>query len=102
MRRILVNYARDRGRQKRGGELERITLKPYHGSREDVDLLDLDEALDELDAFDPLKRRLVELRYFGGLAADDVADALGFSRATFYREWAAARAWLFSRLNDPA
>lgn len=101
MRRILVNHARDRNRQKRGGGAQRITLKPYHArSHLTIEVIALDNALRELEQFDPTKRRLVELRYFGGFTAEETAKALEISRATFYREWAVARSWLCSRLGD--
>ena len=63
-------------------------------------LLDLDEALTRLDGEDPVGRRVVELRVFAGLSVEDAADALGLSRATAYRHWAYARAWLTARLSE--
>jgi len=96
MRRILVDRAREKGRQKRGGGLHRI----------DVDALDLattvtpdqllavDEALAKLAATDPTAARVVELRYFAGLTVEEAGAALGVSTATAYRHWNYARAWL--------
>lgn len=102
MRRILANYARERSAQKRGGGAERLTLQPYHAtSGEDaIDVLALDSALARLGAFDPRKQQIVELRYFAGLTPEETAETLGISRATFYREWAAAKAWLYSYLHE--
>ena len=65
----------------------------------DVELIGLDEALSELAELDPQQERVVELRYFGGLSIEETAEALGISPATVKRDWAMARAWLFSKLN---
>lgn len=97
MRRILINHARDRKRLKRGGDARRVSLDVSHledSPRDAVDLLALDEALDRLAAEEPLRARLVELRYFAGLDNQAVAEALGVSVATVKREWVLARAWL--------
>ena len=100
MRRILINWARDKSAQKRGGDAPHVPLEARH-ARDGmaVDLISLDDALDALDRLDTRKRRIVELRYFAGLTAQEAADVLGISRATLYREWATARAWLLSRLE---
>jgi RNA polymerase sigma factor (TIGR02999 family) len=100
MRRILVDHARRRKMAKRSGGWARMTLDAV-GSRDprDVDLLDLDAALSELASFDPRKSRVVELRFFGGLSLDDIAQAQGISRATVERDWQLARTWLHRRLN---
>jgi len=103
MRRILVNRARARNAQKRGGGVRPTTLLPHHAvGRTDVDLVALDQALERLGQFDARKRDLVELRYFAGLTAEEAGDVLGISRSTVYREWAVARAWLLSRLRPAA
>jgi RNA polymerase sigma factor (TIGR02999 family) len=103
MRRILVNHARARTAQKRGGDRQPITLQPDHAiGSTDVDLVALDQALNHLGRFDARKRDLVELRYFAGLTADETADVLGISRSTVYREWTVTRAWLLSRLRPAA
>lgn len=103
MRRILVNHARARTAQKRGGGVQPVTLLPHHAiGSTDVDLLALDQALNQLGQFDARKRDLVELRYFAGLTADETAEVLDISRATVYREWTVARAWLLSRLRPAA
>jgi RNA polymerase sigma factor (TIGR02999 family) len=104
MRQILVDHARRKRSAKRGGDRTVVSLgegtavvKPLA-----VDLLALDAALEELAVFDPRQRDLVELRYFGGLTIDETATALGVSAATVEREWAAAKAWLYSRLSESA
>jgi RNA polymerase sigma factor (TIGR02999 family) len=103
MRQILVQRARSRAAQKRGGAPERLTLDEgmlVEQSRS-VDLIALDDALTELAAFDPAQARIVELRYFGGLTVEETADAVGVSPATVKREWAMARAWLKQTLDPP-
>lgn len=103
MRRILVDHARARRADKRGGEIERLVfdeqLDAFEESGIDVDLLDLDEALKELAAFDERQAKLVELRFFGGLSIRETGEMLGLSPATVKREWALARAWLYRRLG---
>jgi RNA polymerase sigma factor (TIGR02999 family) len=104
MRRILIEAARRKGRQKRGGRQARIDLRdiPAVADMLPDDLLDLDVALAELAAEDAAKAELVKLRFFGGLSVADAATCLDISRATADRHWAYARAWLFDRLNaDP-
>jgi RNA polymerase sigma factor (TIGR02999 family) len=101
MRQLCVDHARARRAQKRGGGREAVTLDEAvaQASSLDVDVLDLDAALTELAALDAREARVVELRFFGGLAMDEVATALGVSLATAEREWRAARAWLARRLG---
>jgi RNA polymerase sigma factor (TIGR02999 family) len=97
MRRVLVDHARTRLAEKRGGALQRVTLSDVGAGAEadaDLDVLALHEALERLATLDPEQARLVELRYFGGLGIDETAEALGVSPATVKREWAVARAWL--------
>jgi RNA polymerase sigma factor (TIGR02999 family) len=103
MRRILVDHARARGAAKRGRAL-RVTLVEglVDAAPSEPDLLDLDSALEELQALDERQGRLVELRYFGGLTLEEAAVAMGISRATASREWAMAKAWLFRRLKGSA
>lgn len=102
MRRILVDRARGRKTVKRSGRWARVTLDEGAASQppRDVDVLDLDDALTELAAFDPRKCRVAELRFFGGLSLDEAAHALSISPATVEREWQAARAWLYRRLTN--
>jgi RNA polymerase sigma factor (TIGR02999 family) len=94
MRRILIDSARRKLAQKRGGGLQRQPLDPVPAPGPDEELLALDEALHKLAAIDPLKARLVELRYFAGLTGEQAAAALGISPTTADRHWAYARAWL--------
>jgi RNA polymerase sigma-70 factor (ECF subfamily) len=101
MRRILVDRARARKMAKRSGRWTRVTLVDdvtKQHARE-VNLLDLDRALDELAAFDARKSQLAELRFFGGLSLEETGHVLGVSVATVEREWQATRAWLYGRLN---
>ena len=104
MRRILVENARRKNAEKRGGGLRRIDLDDVDpasepaGDRAD-DLLALDEALDPPRPRGPRKAELVKLRYFAGLSVEEAAGALGISRATAARYWAYARSWLFGELR---
>ena len=102
MRRILIEAARRRGRQKRGGAWDRCNLEAAAPAIEgpSVDLLALDEALTELSRQEPAKAELVKLRYFAGLTLDEAAATLGISTSTADRHWRFARAWLASRLRD--
>jgi RNA polymerase sigma factor (TIGR02999 family) len=101
MRRILVDHARERRAAKRPGAQIRVDLDDQIPAPEPpgCDVLMLDEALRELSAMDPRQGRIVELRYFGGLSEQEVADALSVSRATVTREWKRARAWLYHRMT---
>jgi RNA polymerase sigma factor (TIGR02999 family) len=96
MRRILVDAARRKRSEKHGGHRRRVALADVPADPEVVDeqLLALDEALTRLAAEDPLAARVVELRHFAGLSIEDAAATLGLSRATAYRHWTYARAWL--------
>jgi len=101
MRRILVDYGRRKQSQKRGGTLDRVDLKVAAkvtvASPED--LLALDEVLTRLEKIDAQQGRVVELRYFGGLTEEEVAEVLGISVRTVKREWMVARAWLYAELR---
>jgi RNA polymerase sigma factor (TIGR02999 family) len=101
MRRILVDHARERLAAKRPGAAVRVDLDDQIPAPESsgCDVLMLDEALSELSAMDARQGRIVELRYFGGLSEQEVADTLGVSRATVTREWKRARAWLYHRMT---
>ena len=101
MRQILVEHARSRQAAKRGGRQFRLSLSKVDrvASGPDLDLLALDEALGRLEALDPQKSRIVELRYFGGLGIDETAEVVGKSPATVKREWSLARAWLRSEIG---
>ncbi|MEX0614081.1 MAG: ECF-type sigma factor [Pirellulales bacterium] len=94
MRRILIDNARRRETQKRGGGWQRQELEVVTAPEPDDDLLALDEALKKLAAKDPLKAKLVELRYFAGLTGEEAAEVLSISPTTADRHWAYARAWL--------
>jgi RNA polymerase sigma factor (TIGR02999 family) len=97
MREILVERARARGAQKRGGKDARVTLDEgmLADAAEQVDVLALHTALDKLAALDAQQARIVELRFFGGLTIEEAAEVLGVSPATVKRGWAVARAWLY-------
>jgi RNA polymerase sigma factor (TIGR02999 family) len=102
MRRILINRARDKKRDKRGGgwrrvDLDRLAVLDDAG---DEDLLALDVALEELARENPACAELIKLRFFAGLTLGDAADALGMARRTADRTWAYARAWLYDRLSE--
>src|SRR4051812_2825500 len=103
MRRILVENARDKKRLKRGGDRKRIELDdPRLNYTEPVDeLIEVDEALEQLAREDPQAAQLVKLRYFAGLSIADAAEIVGFSRSTAYEHWSYAKAWLHSRLRRP-
>lgn len=102
MRRILIDHARGRGRQRRGGGRARVELDEGIDACEQsqVDLLALDDALTQLGELDPLKARIVELRFFAGLTVDEVAQVLATSPRTVKREWAVAQGWLYQQLSD--
>lgn len=101
MRRVLVDFARRRDYEKRGGghrhvQLEEAALLPI---RRDADFVALDDALKSLSALDARKARIVELKFFGGLSVEEIAEALQTSPRTVMREWNLARAWLFRELS---
>jgi RNA polymerase sigma factor (TIGR02999 family) len=108
MRRIMVNYALKRHAAKRGGHVTRLALDDAvsFAEQREVDLVLLDEALRRLAVIDPQQSRIVELRFFGGLTIEEVAEALGISDSTVKREWRVARAWLYQQISgaspDPA
>jgi RNA polymerase sigma-70 factor, ECF subfamily len=102
MRRILIDHARGRRAKKRDGALQRVELDHGLGFEEDPGserLIALDSALNALAALDARQARIVELRFFAGLTAEETADAMGVSSRTVKREWAMARAWLHGRIN---
>jgi RNA polymerase sigma factor (TIGR02999 family) len=102
MRRVLVNHARDRGRLKRCGGRNRVDLDRLTGpaAASDDDLLELDDALNQLAKEFPVAAELVKLRFFAGMTLRDAADALGLPRRTADRHWAFARAWLADALGS--
>lgn len=101
MRRILVDHARGQAAEKRGGDVQKISLD------ENIDvsalraseLVALDEALERLAAIDPQKSRLVELRFFGGLSVEETAEVMGVSAPTVKRHWRLAKAWLYGEVK---
>jgi len=101
MRRVLINHARQRSAAKRGGGAERVSLTVAEGVAESpaVDVVALHEALENLEAIDPRKSRIVELKFFGGLTTVEAADVLEVSHATVERDWKLARAWLYDSLS---
>jgi RNA polymerase sigma-70 factor, ECF subfamily len=101
MRRILVDYARERNAEKRGGEWQKVTLNEAANSlrQNEIDVIELNDALEELAKLDELQGKLVELRFFGGLTIEETAEALNISPATVKREWAMAKAFLYENLK---
>ena len=102
MRRILIDHARARIAGKRCGGMERVTLSAVEGWNpvaHNEDIVMLDQALSKLEKADPRAAKVVELRFFGGLQEDEVAEVLGVSTITVKRDWKVARAWLISRLE---
>jgi len=102
MRRVLVDIARRRRAERRGGQdAIRVPLDAIDvaASEPGADLLEVDMALDMLAREDPRKARVVELRFFGGLSVDETAQALGISVRTVHTDWAFARAWLYRTLS---
>ncbi|MGE0883349.1 MAG: sigma-70 family RNA polymerase sigma factor [Blastocatellales bacterium] len=102
MRNLLVDHARSKQYAKRGGGAQQITLDEglAVASEQSVDVLALHEALERLAEVDERKSRIVELRYFGGLSAEETAEVLGVSEITIKREWLKAKAWLFRELSQ--
>ena len=101
MRQILVDHARSRRADKRGGGSVMLALDEQlvGAVRQDLDVLALDEALDRLAGLSPQQSEIVELRFFSGLSIEDTSEVLGVSPATVKRGWTTARAWLFREMN---
>lgn len=102
MRRILVDYARERKREKRGGAAENVPLDEAFtivSQEKSVDLVVLDEALTKLATFDERQAKVVELRYFSGLSIDETAEVLKVSNVTVRRDWNMAKAWLHQEIT---
>ncbi|HBE82181.1 MAG: sigma-70 family RNA polymerase sigma factor [Blastocatellia bacterium] len=101
MRHILVDYARSKHSQKRGGWQERVTLTDAASlaNSQTTDIVALDDALNTLAAMDERKSRVVELKYFGGLTTDEIAEVLKMSSETVKRDWRFARTWLLRELS---
>jgi RNA polymerase sigma factor (TIGR02999 family) len=100
MRQILIERARARNAQKRGGGAGHVTIdeRVMSAPAKDVDVEALDEVLERLTARDPRRARVVELKYFGGMTIEEIAEVTGTSPATVKRDWAFARAWLHREL----
>ena len=106
MRRILIDYAKARHRDKRGGVEENLSLEETENlkiesfdEKSRIDLLLLDSALNKLKKFDERQARVVELRYFGGLTVEETGEFLHLSEKTIVREWMVAKAWLSREIN---
>jgi RNA polymerase sigma factor (TIGR02999 family) len=102
MRQILVDVARERQAVKRGAAAEHIPLAEWQATPAlGRDLVALDDAVHALSAIDPRKGQVVELRFFGGMSTEEIADTLGVSTKTVLRDWQLARMWLFRELSGP-
>jgi RNA polymerase sigma-70 factor (ECF subfamily) len=102
MRRILVDHARHKSRDKRGGPATKLSLDDAVVAVEpdiDIDLLALDDALTSLAEIDPRGARIIELRFFSGLTVEETAEVLGISAPTVKRDWSAARVWLYREMG---
>ncbi len=104
MRRILVDLARSRTSQKKGGNVPKVQLDEgvVSARHRMEDLLALDESLTALEEFDARKAKVVELHFFGGLSPEETAEVLGISPDTVFRDWRLAKAWLQKRMNSGA
>lgn len=104
MRRVLVDHARAQTREKRGGAAVRLSIEDVQVPLEQraADLVALDEALEELAKFDERKCQIVEMRFFGGLSDEEIAEVLGVSTRTVLRDWKTARLWLYRELSEPS
>lgn len=102
MRRILLDHAKSAHRAKRGGGARKVSLEEALSLSDERanDLVELDEALTALAAFDERKSRVVELRYFGGLSVEETAEVLKVSEITVARDWKIAKAWLYTYIED--
>jgi len=101
MRRILVDFARKRGYQKRGGKVKKVVLDEelLISPEPDADIERLDDALNALSEFDPRKAKVVEMRFFGGLSVEETAEVLKISTDTVKRDWRLAKVWLLNELQ---
>lgn len=104
MRQILVNHAKSRLSEKRGGGLANVSLDDVQPAvhQEASEIVALHDALDALHAVDPRKSMIVEMRYFGGLSIEETAEAMGVSIGTVNRDWRLARSWLIREMNREA
>lgn len=104
MRRVLIDHARTKGRQKRGGQRERRRLDEALTAADEqpTELLELDDALKRLQEIDARRSQVVEMRYFAGMSIEEVGEALDVSAATVKRDWTVAKLWLARELNSNA
>lgn len=104
MRQILVEYARSRNADKRGGAVVKLAIDGLEepSRQPDVDIVALDDALKDLARIDSQQSRVVELRFFSGLSIEDTAEVLGISESTVKRDWNTARVWLYRELDRTA
>jgi RNA polymerase sigma-70 factor, ECF subfamily len=102
MRNLLVDFARAKNYQKRGSGAEKVDLEDIalFSPETDDSIIELHEALERLEKFDERKAKIVELRYFGGLSAEETGEVLGVSEITVKREWLKAKAWLYNELQN--
>jgi len=102
MRHVLVDHARSKNRDKRGGGAQKVSLDEAisFAKNQEIDLLALDDAMRDLAAIDEQQSKIVELRFFGGLTVEETAVVLHISPATVKREWRIAKAWLHNRIAD--
>ena len=102
IRRVLVEHARAKKREKRGGGAVRVTLSEGSATERavDIDILTLDEVLTRLGEEEPIEQKIVELRFFGGLSEEETARVLGMSKRSVARHWAFAKAWLYRELGS--
>jgi RNA polymerase sigma factor (TIGR02999 family) len=104
MRQILVEYARSRKADKRGGAMVKLAIDSVDelSAKLDLDIVALDDALKDLARIDPQQSRVVELRFFSGLSIEDTAEVMGISESTVKRDWNTARVWLYRELDRTA
>jgi RNA polymerase sigma factor (TIGR02999 family) len=103
MRRVLVDYARIRKSEKRGGDVDHVPVNSSFDiaiDNSDINLLELDAAITKLASMDPQQAKVVEVRYFGGCSIEETAQVIGVSVATIKRDWASAKAWLAHELKE--
>ncbi|HEX8878180.1 MAG TPA: sigma-70 family RNA polymerase sigma factor [Phycisphaerales bacterium] len=102
VRRILIDHARARNAEKRGGPATRVAIgeQDIAAPQQDLDVIALHEALEELASLDEQQARIVELRYFGGCTIEEIAELLKVGKRTVDRQWLAAKTWLFDRLSE--
>lgn len=102
MRRVLINHARGRATEKRGGAAVRLSLEDVDVPAEEraAGVVAVDEALERLSQFSERGSKIVEMRFFGGMSDEEIAEVLGVSTRTVLRDWKAARLWLFRELSQ--